>query len=66
MNWYKISHRGPANVMLSGRLMQGKNGFVYLSMSNNVVHGLFTLLNEEDIEKPPYFGEKMTMGLICQ
>jgi hypothetical protein len=51
----KIAGQELKEVELFGILKQSKNGFVYLDISNNVIHGLFTMIDEEGIEKPPYF-----------
>ena len=45
------------DVCLKGVLRQADDGFCFLKISNNVIHGLFTLIDEDDIEKPPYFGK---------
>tara|TARA_Y100000310_G_scaffold344350_1_gene456663 strand:+ start:2139 stop:2711 length:573 start_codon:yes stop_codon:yes gene_type:complete len=45
------------DVALKGVLQQNDKGFVFLDISNDVIHGLFTLIDEENIEKPPYFGK---------
>ena len=42
---------------LFGVLKQDDSGFVYISVSNNIIHGLFPLIDDEDVEKPPYFGK---------
>ena len=55
MNWYKVAYKSRLiSVPLKGKLQQTKDGFVYLDISNNVINGLFTLIDEDDIEKPPY------------
>ena len=60
-----VGHSAPFNlkksanksdVMLKGTLKQQDDGFCYLDISNNVIHGLFTLIDDENAEKPPYFG----------
>jgi hypothetical protein len=46
---------------LRGKLKQTDDGFVYLDISNNFIHGFFPLLEEEEgIEKPPYFSKNKT------
>ena len=56
VNLKKLSYKsGLDNVDLKGTLKQKDDGFVYLDVSNNVIHGLFSLIDEENIEKPPYF-----------
>jgi len=45
-------------VKLYGKLTQAKEGFTYLSVSNNIIHGLFSLIREDGAEKPLYFGKK--------
>jgi len=42
------------SVPLKGILKQTDDGFVYLDISNNVINGFFTLIDEEEISKPPY------------
>jgi hypothetical protein len=42
-------------VKLKGKLKQQKNGWCYIDVSNDVIHGFFSLIDEEGIEKPPYF-----------
>jgi len=53
MNWYKKSEK-LKDVKLVGKLQQTKSGFVYLDIPNSVVNALFTLIDEDKIEKPPY------------
>jgi hypothetical protein len=52
----KIAKKELDNVELKGKLKQTKDGFTYADISNNVIHGLFTLINNDNKEKPPYFG----------
>lgn len=55
MNWYKQAFKSRLiSVPLRGTLKQTDDGFVYLNLSNDVIHGLFTLIDDEGIEKPPY------------
>lgn len=50
---------------LVGKLCQAPNGFVYINISNNFIHGFFPLINEDGVEKPPYFGKgKGKVGII--
>jgi hypothetical protein len=53
----KIAAGKLSEVKLKGVLKQTKEGFVYIKLSNDVIHGLFTLIDEEGIEEPPYFGK---------
>ena len=46
-----------SSVPLKGIIRQRDNGWVYVNISNDVIHGLFSLIAEEGLEKPPYFGE---------
>lgn len=46
------------SVPLKGVLRQTKDGFVYVDISNDVIHGLFQLIDEEGIEKPPYMNDE--------
>jgi len=41
-------------VEMFGVLKQAKDGFVYLDISNDIINGLFSILNSDDKEKPPY------------
>lgn len=45
-------------VPLFGVLKQASDGYVYVDVSNNFIHGIFPLIKEKDIEKPPYFESK--------
>ena len=55
MNWYKTAYKSRlVSVPLKGTLKQTDDGFVYLNISNNVINGMYTLIDEEGIEKPPY------------
>ena len=63
MNWYKanvkIAYKDRLrSVPLKGKLMQTEKGFVYLKVSNDVIHGMFRLIDDENVEEPPYFGDK--------
>ena len=42
---------------LVGKLKQTDDGFVFVDVSNNFIHGFFPLIDEEGIEKPPYFDD---------
>jgi len=53
MNWYKISKKD--EVELTGIIKQQDDGFVYVDVSNDIIHGMFRLVDEEGIEEPPYF-----------
>ena len=55
MNWYKIAYKSRLiSVPLKGILKQTDDGYIYLSVSNDVIHGLFSLIDEENIEKALY------------
>jgi len=41
-------------VPLIGTVKQTYDGFVYVDISNDVIHGLFSLIDSETKEKPPY------------
>ena len=47
---------------MSGTLKQTDNGFVYIDVSNDVVDGLFSMVdndkNDDDLVKPPYNQKK--------
>ena len=53
MNWYRLASK-LVSVPLKGILRQTDEGFTYLKIPNNIVHGLFKLIDEKDIEEPPY------------
>jgi hypothetical protein len=42
------------DVKLTGILKKTKDNFVYLDIPNDVINGLFLLLDYDDAEKPPY------------
>jgi|3_EtaG_2_1085321.scaffolds.fasta_scaffold60318_2 hypothetical protein len=46
------------SVPLYGKLKQANDGYVYLDVSNNFINGIFPLIRDEGIEKPPYFQGK--------
>jgi len=60
MNWYKKAKQAKKleNVELKGELKQTKNGFVYLDLPNNLINGLFAIIDENNISKPPYNQKK--------
>ena len=64
LNWYKanvkIAYKKDRlrSVPLKGKLMQTEKGFVYLKVSNDVIHGMFRLIDDDSVEEPPYFGDK--------
>jgi len=53
MNWYIIAQK-LKDVELVGKLRQAKNGFTYLDIPDNVISGLYALIDEDGVEKPPY------------
>jgi len=53
MNWYKKAKKFE-EVSLKGTLCKTKDGFVYLNIPEGLMKGLFSLIDEEGIEKPPY------------
>lgn len=57
MNWYKKA-KTLKNVDLKGKLKQTDDGFVYLDLPDTVVNGLFAIIDEDGIEKPPYHLKK--------
>ena len=57
MNWYKIAQK-LEDVELKGKLKQTKNGFTYLDINDDIVDGLFSLIDEDGIKKPPYNQKK--------
>jgi hypothetical protein len=60
MNWYKKAKQAKKleDVELKGELKQTKTGFVYLDLPNNLINGLFAIIDESDISKPPYNQKK--------
>ena len=45
-------------VQFTGKLRKEDDGYVYLDIKNDIVDGLFSLLDkEEGAKKPPYFGK---------
>jgi len=56
--WRRVYPKKYTDVLVGrGTLRQRDNGFLYLDISNNVIHGMYSLIDEEDIDKPPYFGD---------
>jgi len=43
--------------LLKGKLKQDSEGFVFIDVDNNFIDGMYPLIDEEEIEKPPYFGK---------
>lgn len=44
-------------VELKGVLKQAEDGFVYIKIDNDFIRGVFPLLEDKNVEKPPYFGK---------
>ena len=44
-------------VALKGTLHKNDSGFIYVKVDDDVIHGMYTLIDEEGISKPPYFGK---------
>jgi len=44
-------------VKLTGKLKQTSDGFVYLDVPDEILHGFYTILSG-DVKKPPYFSKK--------
>ena len=57
INWYKRANK-LKDVELKGKLQQAKNGFVYLDLPNDLINGLFAMIDEDNISKPPYNQKK--------
>jgi hypothetical protein len=57
MNWYKKAKK-LEDVELVGKLKQADNGFVFLDINDNIMEGLFQLIDEDGLEKPPYHQKK--------
>ena len=56
-NWFRIAQK-LEDVSLTGKLKQAPSGFVYLDVNNDLMKGLFAMMNEVGISKPPYFNKK--------
>jgi len=57
MNWYKKSEK-LKDVELKGKLRQTPDGFVYLDLPEDIVDGLFAIIDKDGISKPPYNQKK--------
>jgi uncharacterized protein YciU (UPF0263 family) len=57
MNWFKIA-QALETVVLKGKLKQTDDGFVYLDINDDLMKGLFPLIDKDGIDKPPYFNKK--------
>jgi len=57
MNWYKKAEK-LQNVSLTGKLQQAPNGFVYLDLNDKLMEGLYSLIDEDGLLKPPYHQKK--------
>jgi len=53
LNEIKIASR-KKQVSLVGTLKKTQDNFVYLDISNNILNGLYSMLSDDDAEKPPY------------
>jgi len=53
MNWYKKAEK-LKDVELKGKLCKTKDNFVYLDLPDKLVDGLFAIIDEDDVSKPPY------------
>ena len=56
MNWYKIAKL--KDVSLKGELKKTDDGFVYLKVPDDIIHGFFPLIDDDGISEPPYFNKK--------
>ena len=45
------------DVKLVGTIKQNDKGFVYVKVPDDVIDGLYKMIDEENIQKPPYFGK---------
>lgn len=52
MNWYRMAKL--KEVPLKGTLQQTEDGFVYLDINNKLMDGLFELIDNDNVVKPPY------------
>jgi len=50
----KIASKGLDDVEFYGKLKRTKDGFVYVDVSNRIIDALYGMLNEKNIQKPPY------------
>lgn len=48
------NYRKMKEVEFKGTLKKTKDNFIYLDVSNNIINGLFSNIDEENIKKPPY------------
>lgn len=56
MNWYsqyKTANRRE-DAWLRGKVLQTDDGFVFVNVSNDIINGFFSALEEEGAEQPPY------------
>jgi len=53
----KKSSQKLEEVELKGVLKQTKDGFVYIKIDNDFIHGVFPLLEDKNVKEPPYFGK---------
>ena len=55
MNWYKAAAKSRLiSVPLKAKLKQTDDGFIYLDIPNSMINAFYSLIDEKDIEKPPY------------
>lgn len=52
-NKIKIASR-KKQVSLVGTLKRTKDNYVYLDLPNNILNGLYSMLSDDEAEKPPY------------
>ena len=53
--YIKTSSNKLEDVQLTGKLKQTDDGFVYVKIDDNFIDGVYPLLPDDSIEKPPYF-----------
>jgi hypothetical protein len=53
----KLANKNLKEVSLKGTLHKNDSGFVYVKVDDDVIHGMYTLIDEEGISEPPYFGK---------
>ena len=64
MNWYYryknklITSSKLYDVTFKGKLKQRDNGFTYIDVDDEIVKPFFSMLDEKNKKKPPYFGKE--------
>jgi hypothetical protein len=53
----KIASDKLEETLMKGKLRQDDEGYVFIDIDDKVIHGMYPLIDDEDVEKPPYFGK---------